>query len=192
MIGVGADGEDMKVEVQEEDRGVGEEEGEEGEEGEGDDGICNGEGGLDGGDGGGRQDITKQEAEEIRRALDLISDKVTPAALEFLLRRVSEAEDGGPGSKSKGQGPTGRGEQTEGPTRDKRQQLTPEQAVEVFMLRPQPNKDGVMRRGSMLHCKTIAPKFHVTPKTVGLFLPHVLSFMQDTELMLVYCQAVSA
>mmetsp|Transcript_23177 Transcript_23177/g.75414 ORF Transcript_23177/g.75414 Transcript_23177/m.75414 type:complete len:325 (+) Transcript_23177:184-1158(+) len=52
------------------------------------------------------------------------------------------------------------------PASSKRQQLTAEEACEIYMLRPTLNKDGSMRRGSMLHCKSVAPKYGVTPKTI--------------------------
>ena len=44
--------------------------------------------------------------------------------------------------------------------------LTPARALEIFMLRPQLKTLGQLRRGSMVHCKTIAPQFGVSPKTV--------------------------
>jgi len=47
-----------------------------------------------------------------------------------------------------------------------RQPLSPDQAIQIFQLRPKQTIDGSMRRGSMLHCKVIAPQFGVTPKTV--------------------------
>jgi len=47
-----------------------------------------------------------------------------------------------------------------------KRQLTPVRALEIFMLRPQLKNPGQLRRGSMVHCKTIAPQFGVSPKTV--------------------------
>jgi len=38
--------------------------------------------------------------------------------------------------------------------------------TQIYHLRPPPGKGGTLRRGSMLHCKTIAPKYGVTPKTI--------------------------
>jgi len=52
------------------------------------------------------------------------------------------------------------------PSSSKRQQLTAEEAAEIYKLRPQPGKGGTLRRGSMLHCKAVAPKYGVTPKTI--------------------------
>jgi len=47
-----------------------------------------------------------------------------------------------------------------------KRQLTPARALEIFMLRPQLKNPGQLRRSSMVHCKTIAPQFGVSPKTV--------------------------
>ena len=51
------------------------------------------------------------------------------------------------------------------PPSSKRQQLTSVEAAEIFELRPRSKGKG-LRRGSMLICKTIAPKYGVSPKTV--------------------------
>jgi hypothetical protein len=51
------------------------------------------------------------------------------------------------------------------PPSSKRQQLTSLEAAEIFKLRPR-SKAGTLRRGSMLLCKTIAPKYGVSPKTI--------------------------
>ena len=45
-------------------------------------------------------------------------------------------------------------------------QLTPARALEIFKLRPRLKNPGQRRRGEMVHCKTIAPQFGVSPKTV--------------------------
>lgn len=37
---------------------------------------------------------------------------------------------------------------------------------QIYKQRPQPGKGGTLRRGSMLHCKQVAPKYGVTPKTI--------------------------
>ena len=37
---------------------------------------------------------------------------------------------------------------------------------QIYKLRPLPGKGGTLRRGSMLHCKAVAPKYGVTPKTI--------------------------
>jgi hypothetical protein len=52
------------------------------------------------------------------------------------------------------------------PASSKKQQLTAEDAVEIFKRRPKVKYGGSLRRGSMLHCKTIAPLYGVTPKTI--------------------------
>jgi hypothetical protein len=38
--------------------------------------------------------------------------------------------------------------------------------VQIYKLRPPLGKGGTLRRGSMLHCKAVAPKYGVTPKTI--------------------------
>jgi len=38
--------------------------------------------------------------------------------------------------------------------------------TQIYDLRPKPGKGGTLRRGSMLHCKAVAPKYGVTPKTI--------------------------
>ena len=48
----------------------------------------------------------------------------------------------------------------------KRLHLTEEQVIEIYNLRPQYGRQGRLRRGSMLRCKTIAPRYGVTPKTI--------------------------
>ena len=48
------------------------------------------------------------------------------------------------------------------PASSKRQQLTVEEAAEIYSLRPRRGE----RSGGMMHCRTLAPKFGVTPKTV--------------------------
>uniref|UniRef100_A0A7S1H2Z0 Uncharacterized protein n=1 Tax=Hemiselmis andersenii TaxID=464988 RepID=A0A7S1H2Z0_HEMAN len=62
-----------------------------------------------------------------------------------------------------GKGLKGKGEPR---AKKARHQLTEEEAVAIFNLRPKATKDGNQRRGSMTHCKIIAPKYGVTPKTV--------------------------
>ena len=52
------------------------------------------------------------------------------------------------------------------PSSSKRQQLTDAEAVEIFKLRPKPKMGKGLRRGSMLLCKTLAPKYGVSPKTI--------------------------
>eukprot|EP00960_Hanusia_phi_P050171 760045-Hanusia_phi.AAC.2 len=52
------------------------------------------------------------------------------------------------------------------PASSKRQQLTAEEAVEIYKMRPIAGKGGNLRRGSMLHCKAVAPRYGVTPKTI--------------------------
>ena len=52
------------------------------------------------------------------------------------------------------------------PAGSKRQQLSDSEAVEIFELRPRSKNNSVLRRGSMLLCKTIAPKYGVSPKTI--------------------------
>eukprot|EP00961_Rhodomonas_salina_P074410 999435-Rhodomonas_salina.3 len=45
------------------------------------------------------------------------------------------------------------------PSSSKRQQLTAEEAAEIYSMRPVPSKPGQnFRRGSLVQCKTIAPK----------------------------------
>ncbi len=48
----------------------------------------------------------------------------------------------------------------------KRLHLTEDQVIEIYNLRPQYGRQGRLRRGSMLRCKTIAPRYGVTPKTI--------------------------
>mmetsp|Transcript_48369 Transcript_48369/g.96855 ORF Transcript_48369/g.96855 Transcript_48369/m.96855 type:complete len:291 (+) Transcript_48369:79-951(+) len=50
------------------------------------------------------------------------------------------------------------------PASSKRQQLTVEEAAEIYSLRPTNSLD--VLRGSMAHCRTIAPRYGVTPKTI--------------------------
>jgi len=50
------------------------------------------------------------------------------------------------------------------PASSKRQQLTVEEAAEIYSLRPRNSLD--ILRGSMAHCRTLAPKYGVTPKTI--------------------------
>ena len=52
------------------------------------------------------------------------------------------------------------------PASSKRQQLTDVEAVEIFKLRPKPRKGGAPQRGSMLLCKSLAPKYGVSAKTI--------------------------
>ena len=52
------------------------------------------------------------------------------------------------------------------PPSSKRQQLTSVEAAEIFELRPRHGKNKGPRRGSMLICKKIAPKYGVSPKTI--------------------------
>ena len=52
------------------------------------------------------------------------------------------------------------------PPSSKRQQLSDVEAVEIFKLRPKPRKGKSLHRGSMLLCKSIAPKYGVSPKTI--------------------------
>ena len=52
------------------------------------------------------------------------------------------------------------------PASSKRQQLTSDEAAEIFELRPRSKTGKALRRGSMLLCKTIAPKYGVSPKTI--------------------------
>jgi hypothetical protein len=52
------------------------------------------------------------------------------------------------------------------PASSKRQQLTSLEAAEIFELRPRSKTGKALRRGSMLLCKTIAPKYGVSPKTI--------------------------
>ena len=48
----------------------------------------------------------------------------------------------------------------------KRQQLTAVEAAEIFELRPRSSNSKSLRRGSMLMCKVIAPKYGVSSKTI--------------------------
>ena len=52
------------------------------------------------------------------------------------------------------------------PAGSKRQQLTQEDAVEIFAMRPKNNGKKNSKRGSMLKCKVIGPEFGVSPKTI--------------------------
>ena len=52
------------------------------------------------------------------------------------------------------------------PASSKRQQLTSDEAAEIFELRPRLKGNIILKRGSMLMCKGIAPRFGISPKTV--------------------------
>ena len=52
------------------------------------------------------------------------------------------------------------------PSSSKRQQLSDQEAVEIFQMRPRPKKGMPLQRGSMLQCKIIAPKYGVSAKTI--------------------------
>ena len=52
------------------------------------------------------------------------------------------------------------------PACSKRQQLTAEEAAEIFELRPRTSNGAQSKRGSMINCKAIGPKFGVSPKTI--------------------------
>eukprot|EP00285_Hemiselmis_virescens_P016044 CAMPEP_0173379908 /NCGR_PEP_ID=MMETSP1356-20130122/2700_1 /TAXON_ID=77927 ORGANISM="Hemiselmis virescens, Strain PCC157" /NCGR_SAMPLE_ID=MMETSP1356 /ASSEMBLY_ACC=CAM_ASM_000847 /LENGTH=371 /DNA_ID=CAMNT_0014333345 /DNA_START=57 /DNA_END=1172 /DNA_ORIENTATION=- len=106
------------------------------------------------------EDATSQYAEELTRALEMIADKV-PSEVALKLSRVVERM----GHKDTNSD-SGKSKDDDDDDKDKRIRLSQQQAIEIFMLRPQPSEDGVMRRGSMLHCKSIAPRFNVTPKTI--------------------------
>eukprot|EP00283_Hemiselmis_rufescens_P008417 CAMPEP_0173430438 /NCGR_PEP_ID=MMETSP1357-20121228/8862_1 /TAXON_ID=77926 /ORGANISM="Hemiselmis rufescens, Strain PCC563" /LENGTH=201 /DNA_ID=CAMNT_0014394767 /DNA_START=46 /DNA_END=648 /DNA_ORIENTATION=- len=108
------------------------------------------------------EDQAAQYAKELARALELMADKVQPdvvGKLQMMVNRIANKEAHAEGGKDKG------GDDDDD-DKDKRVRLSQQQAIEIFMLRPQPSEDGVMRRGSMLHCKSIAPRFNVTPKTI--------------------------
>jgi hypothetical protein len=45
-------------------------------------------------------------------------------------------------------------------------QLTADEALEIYRLRPSMKSPGKLRRGAMLHCKAVAPRFAVSAKTV--------------------------
>ena len=69
-------------------------------------------------------------------------------------------------SKEEGAGEKMSHKRTFKPAYSKRQQLTAEEAAEIFSLRPKPAKGIPSKRGSMIHCKSIGPKFGVSPKTI--------------------------
>ena len=53
------------------------------------------------------------------------------------------------------------------PSSSKRQQLTAEEAAEIYKMRPKVDDKGKRpKRGSMIRCKSIAPKFGVSAKTI--------------------------
>jgi hypothetical protein len=53
------------------------------------------------------------------------------------------------------------------PSSSKRQQLTAEEAAEIYKMRPKVENYGKRpKRGSMIRCKSIAPKFGVSAKTI--------------------------
>eukprot|EP00961_Rhodomonas_salina_P205681 2776118-Rhodomonas_salina.1 len=52
------------------------------------------------------------------------------------------------------------------PAGSKARQLTAEEAAEVYTLRPNSAKGLTLRRGGMIQCKSIAPQFGVTAKTI--------------------------
>ena len=49
------------------------------------------------------------------------------------------------------------------PSSSKRQQLTVEEAAEIYLLRP---RRGEVRSGSLVHCRMLAPRYGVTAKTI--------------------------
>ena len=49
------------------------------------------------------------------------------------------------------------------PAGSKRQQLTVEEAAEIYLLRP---RRGEVRSGCTVHCRMLAPRYGVTPKTI--------------------------
>jgi hypothetical protein len=49
------------------------------------------------------------------------------------------------------------------PASSKRQQLTVEEAAEIYSLRP---RRGDVSNGGLVHCRLLAPKYGVTPKTI--------------------------
>ena len=53
------------------------------------------------------------------------------------------------------------------PPSSKRQQLTAEEAAEIYLMRPKVvGKGDRPKRGSMIKCKSIAPKYGVSAKTI--------------------------
>jgi hypothetical protein len=52
------------------------------------------------------------------------------------------------------------------PPSSKKQQLNAADAVEIFELRPKSGKGEALRRGSLLLCKSVAPKYGVSAKTI--------------------------
>ena len=52
------------------------------------------------------------------------------------------------------------------PSSSKLQQLNSADAVEIFQLRPNQTDGESSRRGSLLFCKSVAPKYGVSPKTI--------------------------
>eukprot|EP00291_Cryptomonas_curvata_P018827 CAMPEP_0172167308 /NCGR_PEP_ID=MMETSP1050-20130122/9498_1 /TAXON_ID=233186 /ORGANISM="Cryptomonas curvata, Strain CCAP979/52" /LENGTH=314 /DNA_ID=CAMNT_0012838081 /DNA_START=95 /DNA_END=1035 /DNA_ORIENTATION=- len=78
----------------------------------------------------------------------------------------------------------------------KRQQLTAEDAVEIYRQRPT-NPGKALKRGSMMGCKLIAPKFGVSPKTIrdiwrGRTWIHATEHLWTDEERLLHAQRVAA
>mmetsp|Transcript_33779 Transcript_33779/g.85390 ORF Transcript_33779/g.85390 Transcript_33779/m.85390 type:complete len:202 (+) Transcript_33779:122-727(+) len=134
--------------------------------------------------------------EEIDEALRLMENEVSVSAMTALRgamkecdlelfggRGQSKPKEGDRGDESDGGKDGGRGGERGGETGEEagaeaegkgkipdshiaKNQLTAEQAIQIFQLRPRPANDGKLRRGSMMHCKVVAPKYGVTPKTI--------------------------
>eukprot|EP00286_Rhodomonas_abbreviata_P009303 CAMPEP_0181325966 /NCGR_PEP_ID=MMETSP1101-20121128/21226_1 /TAXON_ID=46948 /ORGANISM="Rhodomonas abbreviata, Strain Caron Lab Isolate" /LENGTH=250 /DNA_ID=CAMNT_0023434347 /DNA_START=9 /DNA_END=761 /DNA_ORIENTATION=+ len=118
------------------------------------------------------EESTINTHDEIERALTLLSEQSILSEQTILALREAAAMVNA--AKTLNSSPrndedatnTPAGHRPFKPSNSKKQQLTAEEAAEIYMMRPKPGVGGLLRRGSMLHCKTIAPKYGVTAKTI--------------------------
>ena len=111
--------------------------------------------------------MTQGRMSEVENALSVLQREagLTEDTLKVLRKAVSDNLQPRSAGESNEE-ETGSRKRPFKPSSSKRQQLTADEAAEIYKLRPLPGKGGSLRRGSMLHCKAVAPKYGVTPKTI--------------------------
>ena len=111
--------------------------------------------------------MTQGRMSEVENALSVLQREagLTEDTLKVLRKAVSDNLQPRSAGESN-EDETGSRKRPFKPSSSKRQQLTADEAAEIYKLRPLPGKGGSLRRGSMLHCKAVAPKYGVTPKTI--------------------------
>ena len=96
-----------------------------------------------------------EAVQTIRQAINILSNQAMrsyPACLPMTIsQEISSTEE----KKRKFKPPS-----------SKRQQLTAEEAIEIYLQRPAIGKGDRPKRGSMIRCKGIAPKYGVSAKTI--------------------------